>query len=36
MTQLFSSIIPAARGRAGNDPIFALNAEARRRADAGE
>jgi aromatic-amino-acid transaminase len=31
-----SSVIPAARDRAGNDPIFALNAEASRRAAAGE
>jgi aromatic-amino-acid transaminase len=32
----FSSIVPDARGRAGNDPIFALNAEAARRAAGGE
>lgn len=31
-----SSVIPAARNRAGNDPIFALNADARRRTEAGE
>lgn len=31
-----SAVIPAARGRAGDDPIFLLNAEARRRAEAGE
>ncbi len=31
-----SSVIPAARDRSGNDPIFALNADARRRAQAGE
>jgi len=35
-TALLSSVIPSARGRAGNDPIFALNAEARERAAAGE
>jgi aromatic-amino-acid transaminase len=33
---LFSSVVPGARDRAGNDPIFALNAEAARRAAAGE
>lgn len=31
-----SSVVPAARDRAGNDPIFALNADARRRVQAGE
>ena len=31
-----SSLIPAARGRPGDDPIFALNHEATRRAAAGE
>ena len=31
-----SSLIPSAAGRAGDDPIFALNAEAQRRAAAGE
>ena len=31
-----AAVIPAARDRAGNDPIFALNADARRRAAAGE
>jgi len=31
-----SSLIPSAAGRPGDDPIFALNAEARRRAAAGE
>lgn len=31
-----SSVIPGVRDRAGNDPIFALNAEAGRRAAAGE
>lgn len=36
MTARHSSVIPAARDRAGNDPIFALNADARRRAAAGE
>lgn len=36
MTPPFSSVIPAARDRAGNDPIFQLNAEASRRATAGE
>lgn len=30
------SVIPGARDRAGNDPIFALNADARRRAADGE
>lgn len=33
---LFASVVPSARDRAGNDPIFALNAEAARRAAAGE
>ena len=32
----FSSVIAVARDRAGNDPIFALNAEAAQRASAGE
>lgn len=32
----FSSVIPGVRDRAGNDPIFALNAEASRRAAQGE
>lgn len=32
----FSSVIPEVRDRAGNDPIFALNAEAAKRAAAGE
>lgn len=36
MTAPFSSVIPEARDRRGNDPIFALNAEARRRTEAGE
>lgn len=31
-----SSLIPSAAGRSGDDPIFALNAEAQRRAAAGE
>ncbi len=31
-----SSLIPSAAGRPGDDPIFALNAEAQRRAAAGE
>jgi aromatic-amino-acid transaminase len=31
-----STLIPSAAGRAGDDPIFALNAEAQRRAAAGE
>ena len=31
-----TSLIPAAAGRPGDDPIFALNAEATRRAQAGE
>ena len=35
-TTASSSLIPDARGRAGNDPIFALNAEAAKRAAAGE
>ena len=33
---IFSSVIPTARDRAGNDPIFILNSEATRRAAAGE
>ena len=36
MTPSFSSVIPAVRDRAGNDPIFQLNAEASQRATAGE
>jgi aromatic-amino-acid transaminase len=36
VTSRYSSIIEGARDRKGNDPIFALNAEARRRAEAGE
>jgi aromatic-amino-acid transaminase len=36
VTSPYSSIIGGARDRKGNDPIFALNAEARRRAEAGE
>jgi len=36
VTSAHSSVIPEARDRKGNDPIFALNAEARRRAEAGE
>jgi len=36
VTSPYSSIIEGARDRKGNDPIFALNAEARRRAEAGE
>ncbi|MDH3271465.1 MAG: aminotransferase, partial [Gemmatimonadota bacterium] len=36
MSTLHPSIILDARGRAGNDPIFTLNADARRRAAAGE
>lgn len=35
-TAPFSSVIRAARDRAGNDPIFALNAEAAARVAAGE
>jgi aromatic-amino-acid transaminase len=35
-TRVLSSVVPGARGRAGNDPIFALFAEATRRAAAGE
>ena len=31
-----TSLIPSAAGRSGDDPIFALNAEAQRRAAAGE
>lgn len=31
-----SALIPGSRGRAGNDPIFALHAEATKRAAAGE
>ncbi len=33
---MLSSLVPAARDRAGDDPIFQLNAEARRRAASGE
>ena len=36
MTAPHSSVISAARDRAGNDPIFALNFDARRRAAEGE
>jgi len=36
MTTPFSAVIPEARDRPGNDPIFALNAEARTRAAGGE
>ena len=36
MTSPFPSVIDGARNRAGNDPIFTLNAEARARAAAGE
>lgn len=36
MSSVHSSVISAVRDRAGNDPIFALNADARRRAQAGE
>lgn len=36
MTGPYSSVIDGARDRAGNDPIFTLNAEARSRATAGE
>ena len=32
----FSSVVPGCRDRSGNDPIFALNAEAAERAAAGE
>ena len=35
-TYSMSSLIPASRGRIGNDPIFALHGEAMRRAAAGE
>jgi aromatic-amino-acid transaminase len=35
-TPALSSVIRSARDRAGNDPIFVLNAEARRRAAEGE
>ena len=31
-----SSLIPSSAGRPGDDPIFALNAEAQRRAATGE
>ncbi len=31
-----SALVPASRQRPGNDPIFALNAEARQRSEAGE
>lgn len=33
---MHSSVIAGVRDRAGNDPIFALNADARRRTEAGE
>jgi aromatic-amino-acid transaminase len=36
VTAPFSSVIPEVRDRKGNDPIFALNAEARRRTEGGE
>jgi aromatic-amino-acid transaminase len=36
MTTPYSSVIPTSRDRAGNDPIFLWNGEARRRAAAGE
>lgn len=36
MSSLYSSVIDGSRDRAGNDPIFTLNAEARTRASAGE
>ena len=36
VTHSSSSLIPEASDRPGDDPIFALNAEARRRAAAGE
>lgn len=36
MTSLHSSVVPGSRDRLGNDPIFALNAEAARRRVAGE
>jgi len=36
VTSTFSSVSPSVRDRAGNDPIFELNAEARQRAGAGE
>ncbi len=36
MSPQFSSVIPEARGRSGNDPIFILNGEARTRSAAGE
>lgn len=36
MTTPHSSVIAGARDRKGNDPIFALNAEARQRKEAGE
>lgn len=36
MTAIHSSVVPGARDRLGNDPIFALNAEAARRSAAGE
>lgn len=35
-TDTIGALIPASRGRAGNDPIFALNAEAAKRAAEGE
>lgn len=36
MTSMHSSVVVASRDRLGNDPIFALNAEAAQRAAAGE
>ena len=36
MTTMHSSVITAARGRAGNDPIFIWNGEAKSRAAAGD
>lgn len=36
MSAPYSSVIDGARDRAGNDPIFTLNADARRRAAGGE
>lgn len=36
MSTVHSSVVSGARERAGNDPIFALNADARRRSEGGE
>ena len=36
VTALTTHLIPDSQGRSGDDPIFALNAEATRRAKAGE